>query len=121
MAEVIATDQLDVPGFKRKPQIECPAHGLVINPSTGLVAVWSPDVRTAGDILETYDANKHVEATVPDDIRQAGLRVAARYAKQRSTAAAQPAAQATSPGFSAPVGFTLPAGFQPLPQTVSNW
>ena len=69
MAEVIATDQLDVPGFKRKPQIDCPAHGLVINPSTGLVAVWSPDIRTAGDILETYDANKHVEATVPDDIR----------------------------------------------------
>ena len=83
MAEVIATDQLDVPGFKRKPQIECPTHGLVINPSTGLVAVWSPDIRTAGDILETYDANKHVEATVPDDIRQAG--VACRHALCKTT------------------------------------
>lgn len=118
MAEMITSEQLDIPGFKRKPEIDCPPHGLVINPSTGLVSIWSPDIRTAGDILETYDVYKHSQAVVPDDIRAGGLRIAGKYGS--ATTQRAPAVN-TNMTFTAPAGFTLPAGFEPLPQPVSNW
>ena len=60
---------------------------------------------------ETYDANKHVEATVPDDIRQAGC-VWLRAMQNNAGCICTVGGTNSVSGFSAPVGFTLPAGFR---------
>ena len=107
------------PGFKRKPQIDCP-YGLVINPSTGGGCCLVARTSAAGTSGKPMTRTKHAEATVPDDIRQAGVRVATRYKATPDCICTVGGTSNVSGVPVRPVGFTLPAGFQPLPQTVRN-
>lgn len=68
-----------IPGFKPKPELPCPAHGLVYNKTSMAVYVWNDAARNAGDILEAYDERAHPlpgNQVVSPEVRAAGLRVA---------------------------------------------
>lgn len=113
----ILSGGLEVPNFRRKPDIPCPASGLVINPDVGCVHVWTPENAHHSDILEGFDPRTHWQAnqTLTDELRQQGAATAAKYLG--APPAAQPNPVVTSPPLAPPIPSYVHAAFQALDVT----